>query len=58
MNRFLKRIVGAKTDSGTAAVKAISGIPPLRLRKHELCNRKYVRISSMEKDHAHKSLLD
>jgi len=46
------RIVGAKTHSGTAAVEVISGIPPFRLRKRELCNREYVRISSMEKEHA------
>jgi len=38
-------------NSGTAAVEVISGIPPFRLRKRELRNREYVRISSMEKNH-------
>ena len=49
--RFLKRIIGAKTHSGTAAVEVVSGIPPFRLRRRELCNREYVRIKSLEKDH-------
>jgi len=31
--QFLKRMVGAKTHSGTAAVEVMSGIPPFRLRK-------------------------
>jgi len=50
--RFLKRIVGAKIHSGTAAVEVISGILPFRLRKRELCDREYVWISSIETDHA------
>lgn len=50
--RFLKRIVGAKAHASTAAVEIVTGIPPFRLRRRELCNREYMRIVSMDADHA------
>ena len=47
----LRRILGAKAHSSTAAVEVISGVYPIRIRKRELCCREYIRIVCMVKDH-------
>jgi len=47
----LRRILGAKTHSSSAAVEVITGILPVRFRKRELCCREYMRIITKENGH-------
>jgi len=47
----LKRVLGAKAHSSSAAVEVISGIMPVRFRKRELCCREYMRIITKENGH-------
>jgi len=44
----LRRVMGAKLHSSSAAREVISGVIPLRFRKRELCCREYVRIISQD----------
>ena len=48
----IRRIVGAKAHSSTAAVEVITGIPPFRLRRRELCCREFIRIMSLGESHS------
>jgi len=50
-SQSLRRILGAKAHSSTAAVEVISGVYPIRIRKRELCCREYIRIVCMVEDH-------
>ena len=44
----IKRIIGVKAHSSSAAVEVVSGICPVGIRKRDLCCREYIRISSGE----------
>jgi len=47
----LKRILGAKVHSSSAAVEVICGILPMRFRRRELCSREFMRIVMKEDGH-------
>ena len=47
----LKRILGAKVHSSSAAVEVICGIFPMRFRRRELCSREFMRILMKEDGH-------
>ena len=47
----LKRILGAKVHSSSAAVEVICGILPMRFRRRELCSREFMRILMKEDGH-------
>jgi len=42
----LRRIIGAKAHSSSAAIEVVCGIVPFRFRKRELCCREYIRIQA------------
>jgi len=54
----LRRVIGAKAHSSSAAVEVICGIVPMRFRKRDLCCREYIRILIMEEDHELKRLME
>ena len=47
----LKRILGAKVHSSSAAVEVICEILPMRFRRRELCSREFMRIVMKEDSH-------
>jgi len=53
----IRKIIGAKAHSSSAAVEVVSGIYPLVVRKSELCSREYIRILAESKNHPLKKLL-
>ena len=53
----IKRIIGAKAHSSSAAVEVVSGICPVGIRKRDLCCREYIRIVSSGESHSLVQLL-
>jgi len=47
----LKRLIGAKVHSSSAAVEVVCGILPMRFRKRELCCREYARLLTKDVNH-------
>ena len=47
----LRRILGAKAHSSSAAVEVICGILPMRFRRRELCSRGFMRVIMKDEGH-------
>jgi len=47
----LRRIIGAKAHSSSAAVEVVHGITPFRFRRREPCCRQYIRIQAKCEGH-------
>jgi len=53
----LKKVIGAKVHSSSAAVEVITGVMPIKIRMRELCCREFIRIRAKDKSHQLQELL-
>jgi len=54
---YLKRLIGAKTNTSGSATEVITGTIPTRIRIRELCSQEYLRIMCKDEDHCLRQLL-
>ena len=53
----LKKVMGIKSNSSSAAVEVIANVMPMRIRIRQLCCREYARIMTKNNDHMLRTLL-
>ena len=54
----LRRIIGAKAHSSSAAIEVITGVLPIKIRIRDLCSREYVRLINSPNCHYLRELME